>query len=246
MLTPMPPPFPGTRRYPNSGLHGQIVHMLGSQIVSGSLVPGHVLAIDSALGASRTVMREVVKVLATKGLVESRPRTGTRVLPREAWNLLDPDVLAWRRLTPSHRDFLEKLTELRLVVEPAAASLAARRAGEQELETIAAAFERMEAALALEPADFEAFDAADMDFHRAIVQSCGNELLEQMAKVVLSALHLSFQATSRIPGRARESIPNHRAILDAIRRRQAKRAERAMRRLVETTGETIATLPEPG
>jgi len=229
--------------YPSGGLHGQIVHALGRQIVSGAIPPGELLPAQAGLSASRTVMREVIKVLVTKGLVESRPRTGTRVLPREAWNLLDPDVLAWRWLGTAPAEFLQKLTEVRLVVEPAAAELAAQRAGEAELEAIDAAFRGMERALARTPEDYESFDRHDMDFHRAIVRACGNDLLEQMGQVVYSALLLSFQATSRLPGRASASMPHHRAILDAIRRRQVRRAGKAMRSLVGSTAEAIETLP---
>lgn len=229
----------GHGRYPKGGLHGQIVHALGRQIVSGAIRPGELLPAPAGVAASRTVMREVVKVLVAKGLVESRPKTGTRVRPAESWNLLDPDVLAWRHSGAAPEDFLRKLTEVRLVVEPAAAELAAARASAVQLEALDAAFSGMEAALSGEPEDYAAFDRADLDFHGGIVRACGNELLEQMGQVVFSGLSVSFHATSRLPGRARESIPLHRAILDAIRRRRPRRAGQAMRRLVETTGQNI-------
>jgi DNA-binding FadR family transcriptional regulator len=240
----MPSSRTDSRGYPSGGLHGQIVHTLGRQIVGGAIAPGELLPQQVGSGASRTVMREVIKVLVTKGLVESRPRTGTRVLPRDAWNLLDPDVLAWRGLATSPSEFLRKLTEVRLVVEPAAAELAAQRAGQAELEAIDTAFRGMERALEPDPEDFDAFNSYDMEFHRGIVRACGNDLLEQMGHVIHSALLLSFEATSRLPGRSRESLPHHRAILEAIRRRQVKRAGRAMRSLVESTAQAIAILAE--
>jgi len=246
MPAEMPLSHPDSRGYPRGGLHGQIVHALGRQIVSGAIAPGELLPAQPGLTASRTVMREVIKVLVTKGLVESRPRTGTRVLPREQWNLLDPDVLAWGRQGAAPEAFLERLTEVRLVVEPAAAELAARRAGPQELEAIEDSFRRMEIALGRTPEDYEAFDEADMDFHRAIVRACGNDLLEQMGQVVYSALLVSFHATSRLPGRARDSMPMHRAVLDAIRRRQVRRAGQAMRRLVDSTAQAIQGLSHHG
>jgi DNA-binding FadR family transcriptional regulator len=232
--------------YPQGGLHGQVVHAIGRQIVTGAIRPGELLPAQAGLSASRTVLREVIKVLVAKGLVESRPRTGTRVLPPTAWNLLDPDVLAWQRLGASPGEFLRKLTEVRLVVEPAAAELAAQRAGEPELEAIQAAYQGMETALDGAREDYEAFDKADMEFHAAIVRACGNDLLEQMGQVVYSALLVSFQATSRLPGRARASMPHHRAILDAIRRRQVRRAGQAMRRLVESTAQEIEALSDDG
>lgn len=214
--------------------------------MSGAIGPGELLPAPAGVAASRTVMREVVKVLVAKGLVESRPKTGTRVRRPESWNLLDPDVLAWRRSGAAPGDFLRKLTEVRLVVEPAAAELAAERASAAQLETLVAAFAGMEAALSQDPEDYDAFNRADIDLHHGIVRACGNELLEQMAQVVFSGLLVSFDATSRLPGRARESIPLHGAVLEAIRRRHPRRAGRAMRRLVETTGRSIEGLPDGG
>lgn len=230
--------------YPRGGLHGQIVHAIGRQIVTGAIRPGDVLPPQSGLSASRTVLREVVKVLAAKGLVESRPRIGTRVRPPESWNLLDPDVLAWQQDGASPAEFLQKLTEVRLVVEPAAAELAARRAGPGELQFIEDAYRDMETALAGRTEDFEAFNQADMRFHRGIVRACGNDLLEQMGHFVYSALLVSFEATSRLPGRAKASMPDHRAILDAIRRRHVRRAGHAMRRLVQSTSREVEALHE--
>jgi DNA-binding FadR family transcriptional regulator len=225
--------------YPRGGLHGQIVHDIGRQILSGEIQPGQVLPLLSGRPASRTVLREAIKVLAAKGLVESRPKTGTRVRPRPSWNLLDPDVLAWQREGASPALFLRKLTEVRRIVEPAAAELAGERASAREVAGIEEAYGHMESALAGGEVDYEAFDVADMRFHRAIMQACHNDLLEQMSGVVFGALLVSFRATSRLPGSARASLPNHRAILDAIRDGDAKRAARAMRRLVHTTAREI-------
>src|SRR6187399_3464470 len=119
------------RTYPRRGLHGAVVHEIGVRIVDGQLQPGETLPDNGFLGepdVSRTVVREAIKVLAAKGLVESRPKTGTRVRAPESWNLLDPDVLAWQQEGTPQPVFLRKLTEVRLIVEPAAAELAAQRA----------------------------------------------------------------------------------------------------------------------
>jgi DNA-binding FadR family transcriptional regulator len=227
--------------YPRGGLHGQIVHAIGRQILTGKIRPGDLLPAQAGLPASRTVLREVIKVLAAKGLVESRPRTGTRVRPRHAWHLLDPDVMAWQQDGRPRVEFLQKLTEVRLIIEPAAAELAARRAGTADIQTIEEAYRDMEASLD-GSADYEAFDRADRRFHQAIGRACGNDLLERMSQVVVSALLVSFHATSRLPGRAKASLPHHRAILEAIRGRQARRAGQAMRRLVLKTGREIDRL----
>lgn len=231
--------------YPRSGLHGQIVHAIGRQILSGKIPPGELLPAQSGLPASRTALREAVKVLAAKGLVECRPKTGTRVRPRGSWNLLDPDVLAWQQEGGSPAAFLRKLTELRRVVEPAAAELAAQRAGVPQRARMEAAYRDMEAALA-DPVDHDAFDQADMRFHLAILAGCRNDLLEQMSHVVYSALIVSFQATSRRAGSARASMPRHRAILDAIQSRDGRAASEAMRTLVQNTAREIESLPRRG
>jgi DNA-binding FadR family transcriptional regulator len=242
----MPPPRHSGTGYPRGGLHGQIVHAIGRDILTGKIRPGELVPAHASLPASRTVVREAIKVLAAKGLVESRPKTGTRVRPRHTWNLLDPDVLAWQQDGPATPAFLSKLTEVRLIIEPAAAELAARRGGETELSAIESAFGEMETALDGDREDYAAFDQADMRFHKAIVQACGNDLLQQMGQVVYSALLISFHATSRLPGRAKASLPAHRAILNAIRGGYARRAGQAMRRLVSSTGREIGTLSDRG
>ena len=112
------------------------------------------------------MLREAIKVLAAKGLVEARPKTGTRVSPRHRWNLLDPDVLAWQQDGSSPVAFLSKLTEVRLIIEPAAAELAARRANAREIEAIEGAYREMEASLRNGTEDYEAFDRADIVFHQ--------------------------------------------------------------------------------
>ncbi len=228
--------------YPREGLHGRIVHAIGRRIVTGAIRPGEQLPTPAGVHASRGVVREAVKVLAAKGLVVSRPRTGTRVRPREAWNLLDPDVLAWRQEGVPPASFLGKLTEARLIIEPGAAELAALRAGPAQLASLETALRDMKTALALSPPDHEAYNEADIRFHKAIVRACDNEVIEEIGAMVNTTLLLAFSAAIRVPGLARSSLPRHQAILDSIRRRQPNRARAAMRRLVENTGRAIGKL----
>jgi DNA-binding FadR family transcriptional regulator len=228
--------------YPKAGLHGRLVHAIGRGIVSGQIRPGEQVPTPPGVRASRGVLREAMKVLAAKGLVVARPRTGTRVRPPEAWNHLDPDVLAWHREGLPWGAFLAKLTELRLIIEPGAAELAARRAGPAELWSLQKALHDMRDALERTPPDHEGYNEADIRFHRTIVQACDNDLLEQIGETVNTALLVAFNAAVRVPGLPRSSLWRHQAILDAIRRRQANRARAAMRRLVENTGRAIGRL----
>jgi GntR family transcriptional regulator, galactonate operon transcriptional repressor len=229
--------------YPRAGLHGRIVHDIGRLIVTGAIGPGELVPAASRVGASRGVMREAIKVLAAKGLVASRQRTGTRVRPRDEWNLLDPDVLAWRQEGLQGQHLLGRLTEVRLIIEPAAAELAARRAGPERVRQIQAALRDMRDALDRIPPDHEAYNDADIRFHRGVVQACDNEILEQMGAVVTRALLVAFNTAVRVPGLARGSLERHQAIVDAIRRGQARRARMAMNALVQNTGRAIAKLP---
>jgi DNA-binding FadR family transcriptional regulator len=234
---------PATHGYPRSGVHGRIVHTIGRGIVNGDIRPGDRLPNAAAVRASRGVVREAVKVLAAKGLVVSRPRTGTRVRPPESWNLLDPDVLTWQQEGLPRGVFLEKLTEVRLLIEPGAAALAALRAGPDEIAALQRALRDMCEALDRTPPDHEAYNDADIRFHRAVVQACDNDVLEQMGNMVSRALLIAFNAAVRVPGLARSSLPRHQAIVDAIRRHQPNRARAAMERLVRNTGRSIGRLP---
>src|ERR671936_329887 len=137
------------RTYPRRGLHGAVVHEIGVRIVRGELKPGDTLP-DNGLAdepaVSRTVLREAIKVLAAKGLVESRPKIGTRVRPRRDWNLLDPDVLAWQIEAGPDAHFLGQALELRRMIEPAAPRLAAKRAAPEQVAALYDAYEAMAAA----------------------------------------------------------------------------------------------------
>lgn len=229
-----------SRTYPRRGLHGQVVHRIGSEIVRGLLEPGQLLPGEDELaerhGASRTVLREAVKVLVAKGLVESRPKTGTRVRPRADWNLIDPDVLAWQLEAGPDRTFFRNLTEVRRVIEPAAARLAAARATRVELGRLEEHLAAMEAAVE----DAEAYIAADLQFHADILAACGNELLEQLGATLRAVFRASREVTTLVPGSSRRAMPLHRSILDAIRARDGAGAEGAMLELIDRTAKDVA------
>jgi DNA-binding FadR family transcriptional regulator len=122
----LPIPRKGSKR-----VHGSIAHDLGVAILTGQYAPGDRLPgeieFSEQLKVSRSAYREAVRILAAKGLVESRPKTGTRVSDRSRWNVLDPEVLGWSFASEPSEEFIRDLFELRMIVEPAAAELAAIR-----------------------------------------------------------------------------------------------------------------------
>ncbi|HLX19425.1 MAG TPA: FadR/GntR family transcriptional regulator [Gaiellaceae bacterium] len=230
-----------TQMYPRRGLHGQIVHRIGMQIMSGELKPGDALPADelsAELGLSRTVLREVVKVLAAKGLVEAKPKTGTRVRPRSAWNLLDPDVLAWRSEANPDGAFFRNIVELRRIIEPEAARLAAERASAGEIASIEAVFSEMEALVD----DPDAYLEPDLRFHELILEACHNELLAHMVGIMRAVFRALFVATfPRSTRTSRRATDLHGEIVRALVARDGLAAEKAMRTLIEDTAKRLPT-----
>ncbi len=222
-----------TPRTPGRRLHGAVAHKLGVAIVSGQYAPGDVLAGEVAfaeeLNISRSAYREAMQVLTAKGLVESRPKAGTRVLPRSRWNVLDPDVLAWAFAGAPDRKFVRDLFELRAVVEPAAAGLAAERRDKAQLA-------EMREALALMRRHTLASDEgrmADRDFHKAILRATGNDAIQALAAGIGAAVNWTTQFKQRARALPRNPLPDHVRVFDAIAAGDAAAAQAAMRILVD-------------
>ena len=178
-------------------------------------------------GVSRSVTREAVKMLTAKGLLTARPRQGTMVQPTSSWNLFDPDVLRWLLERSFSIDLLRHFSQLRIAIEPAAAALAARAAGPEDLARIAAGYQRMVEAEqgADDPLD------ADIAFHMAILLASANPFYVQFRDVVATALRTSIRFTNRLVGRS-ASLPAHHAVLEAIERRDAAAAHAAMAAII--------------
>ena len=221
--------------YPRRGLHGEVVHSIGTRILRGDLEPGDLLPNEEQLGSelevSRTVLREAIKVLAAKGLVESRPKTGTRVRARRDWNLLDPDVLAWRIVAGPEDRFHSEIFVVRRLIEPAAARLAAERATDDELAQLTYFYDEMEAAVGAN--DVDRHVAADLRFHSAIYEACDNELLQHIGEMLRAAYKEIFILITRLPGASREALPLHKAVLEAIVAADQDAAERATLALID-------------
>jgi GntR family galactonate operon transcriptional repressor len=213
-------------------LFAHVVEQLGSRIVRGELRPGEPFPNEADLGrefgASRSVIREAVKSLAAKGLLESRTRTGIRVLPAGHWNLLDLDVLGWRYSAMEPHAFFRELFEIRRMIEPEAAALAAERASEAEISAIDAAYRMMETA---EKTSNTAI-MADLAFHRAILSAAHNDLLLQMGNLIGVGLLVSY-GISTDPYTV--FLGRHKEVLVAIKRRKPEAARRTMDRLLSET-----------
>jgi DNA-binding FadR family transcriptional regulator len=212
------------------GLHGQTVELIGSRIVGGHYPPGTALppeVLESEFGISKSVLREALRVLAAKGLIDSRQKRGTVITPRSSWNLLDADLLRWQGGQPDAA-FFANLAEVRGIVEPAGARFAAGRRDDGDLAELRSALDRMVAA----GTDAAAVVEADLAFHRALLNAAHNELLSRMEVVIEAGLR-ARDAVVHSGENWPDSVPVHRAILDAIEARDGAAAEAAVQALLE-------------
>lgn len=220
-------------RGPGRRLRGAVANKLGIAILSGEFGPGDILsgeiAAAEALDVSRGAYREAIQVLAAKGLVQSRPKTGTRVLPRERWNLLDPEVLAWAFAGTPDARLVRSLFELRLVIEPAAAGFAAQRRTKADIKRMRDALNGMRRH-SLATAEGR---AADRDFHDALLRATDNDALIVISASIGAAVSWTTQFKQRTRELPRDPIPDHARVLDAIVAGDAEGASEAMRLLVE-------------
>jgi DNA-binding FadR family transcriptional regulator len=206
--------------------------VIGRRIVSGDITPGTTLPnIDDLaiqFSMSRLSMREAIKLLAGKGLVSSAPRRGTIVRPRHEWSSLDPDVLIWQVGDVPNAAFVRNLFELRRMVEPEAAALAATRASGAVLATIESAFAQMAAADARAPESIK----ADVAFHQAILTATGNEFIAALSPAIDTSLMLTFTIQRGAWPDPKYFLPSHHAVLSAIQRGDAEEARRAVQALL--------------
>ncbi|WP_456286424.1 FadR family transcriptional regulator [Microbacterium sp. JZ70] len=215
--------------YNGRGLHGQIVEAIGRRIVQGDYAEGDTLqpdALQREFGVSLTVIREALKVLAAKGIVDARPKRGTFVTARESWNLLDPDVLLWDMTTENLPRMLAQLGELRAIFEPETAALAAARRDEGDVEALRASFEAMTGT-----DDLAAVTDADLRFHRAVTMAAKNDLLTRVELLTRSIFAERDRLAHRHVGTV-DALDLHRTLLDAIIARDADAARAAAEHIV--------------
>jgi DNA-binding FadR family transcriptional regulator len=215
--------------------HDQMARALATEILQGVYPPGANLPPESELlarfGVSRTVLREVSKTLAAKGLVVAKTRVGTKVLDPGHWNYFDADLLAWKVSLGLDGDFRQALTEIRRAIEPPAAALAAERRKDQDL----AALRHWLGEMARPRHTPQTFAESDLEFHLAIGAASGNPLMRSIAAVIETALIAAFQLSSPANDRRLQetTVAGHAAILNAIEARDPRAAADAMLAVID-------------
>ena len=210
----------------------QVAKELGRRVVSGAFEVNSLIDDENALAArfqvSRVVVRDAVKILVSKGLLEVRRGIGTRVQSRDRWNMLDDDILAWHLSAPPNPAFLKQLMDVRLAFEPKAARWAAERATAEDLADIAAACDLMAQA----NSSSEDFIIADSLFHKAIMKAAHNSFLASMEGVIYSALLVSIKVTNKDPRDNGASVQFHRDVYLAIANKNGDKAEKLTEKLL--------------
>jgi GntR family galactonate operon transcriptional repressor len=207
---------------------------MSDEIGVGGLLPRET-DLAAEFGISRQAVREVLKVLAAKGLVESRRRAGTHVMPRNDWNLLDPDILSWHPAAELDPSFFTDLVELRMLIEPAAAAEAATHRNAGDIDRIGAGLNAMSKA----GDDIPALCAGDIEFHLGIYRASGNQLLERLSSIMAPLLEASFRIHHDLPLETIEAtVELHRHVFQAIVAQDRVTAREAM----ETTLSAISEM----
>ena len=231
------PGLPGlgraTRAY-EGRIHGSVVDTLGQWILGATYAPGDLLPREDDLAeklkVSRTSVREAVKVLSAKGLLEVRRRVGVRVRPRDDWNLLDPQVLSWHPDVGQDAVLIASLIEARRIIEPEAAALAAGRATATDLARMEQAYEGMDRNLHV---DLTACCEADLQFHVGLVAASHNVVLKGLTGTIEAALRATFTITNRLATAQSRALAAHKAVLECVRLRDANGARVAMIALLD-------------
>jgi DNA-binding FadR family transcriptional regulator len=223
----------------NENLHRKVAESIGSQILEGVYAPGAILPNEAdwcrIYGASRTTVREAVKTLNAKGLLKSRTKIGSRVEPREHWNILDRDVLAWHLASMPPTEFFASVQQVRKILEPEIAALAALNHSPSQLKVISDALLEMQSAKSGQESV-----APDVKFHLALLAAANNPLLSPFGIMIETALTSMFETTSTSAGGPDIFVPQHEVILKAVARGNDNAARRAMIVLLENTDKIIA------
>lgn len=223
-------------------LHDRIAVDIGTAIVNGDIEVGALLLTEQDAAkryqVSRATYREAIRTLASKGLVSSRPKTGTRVNPRPLWAILDPEVIRWMFVGEPTHAAMRALFELRTIVEPAACEMAAERRTGEQLLVIGEAFERM-ARHGYSSAEGQ---VADGDFHAAVLHATGNQFLIGLELSIATAVRLTTRLKAAAAKHPRDPIPLHFEVYRAIADRDCGRARQACLQLLRIAREDSEVL----
>jgi DNA-binding FadR family transcriptional regulator len=226
-------------------IHLRVGDQLGLAIMRGEYPPGSLLPTEARLcellGVSRTAMREAIRGLIAKGLVESRPKLGTRVRDPEYWNHLDQDVLRWQLDGMNTETYLRKMFALRLATEPAASAIAAENADEHDRERLEAGFHGM-----VEAGDEDApWVEADLAFHKSIYLATHNQFFWPIGQLFSFALREMFRIAAIGAHRPR-ALGEHNDLLRAILEGKPDLARAASLTLLGNAATDIHLIREAG
>ena len=214
-------------------LPGSIADELGTAVVRGRHQPGTTFSgeIEASrkLRVSRSAYREAIRILVAKGLVESRPKTGTRVSAPSRWHLLDPEVLGWAFANEPDQALMGSLFELRMIIEPAAAELAAHRRSYAQLAAMQSSLEMMRR---LGLSDEEG-RVADRLFHQTLLEATGNAFVAALSAGISAAIHWTTIYKTRASALPRDPLPAHERVFEAMRLQQPAEARAATMDLVQ-------------
>ncbi|MBM4437690.1 MAG: FadR family transcriptional regulator [Actinobacteria bacterium] len=210
-------------------LHQDVVAHYTGLIVAGDLPPDTTLpteaAIGDELGVSRIVVREAMRLLSARGLVQVRHGVKTRIAPPENWDVLDRDVLRAYRQSPAFDDLIQEILEARELIEAAAAELAARRGSQLQKQTIQNAWKALEA---VSSGDVARLAECEVAFHQSILEVLGNRILRRTVKPLFETLRFLIAEIPYVATQDSTIRRQHAEIVDAIVRGDPERARQAM------------------
>lgn len=212
-------------RIQSSKLYEQIAEQIKQRILSGELRTGDRLPTENELaeqfGASRTAIREAMKTLTQQGLIETRPGRGAMVINATAQAMRHSLELLMR---VEHAGGSADVMEVREMLEPEIAALAARRATQDQVTAMQEAVQAMDASLQ----DADAYIAADNQFHRALAQGTQNVLVLALVDSIVDLLSGQRKQIFAVEGGPVRGQLNHKRLLDAIRHHDPEAARQAM------------------
>lgn len=217
-----------------------ILEYLARLIIEGKIKADEILPNEIALsghfGVSRTMVRDILKTLESKGFIERKTNVGTRVMGIHSWNLLDEEVLDWSCGALTQSRFLLSLLELRLIIEPQAASLAALRANDDDLQELQSCYQRMADSISgTEEAEAFMDNEADIEFHKTIMKASGNLFVSQFGGTIRAALYHTIYLSNRATKNTHQSLEAHKSVLEAIESRNSQQAYLRMANVLSNT-----------